>query len=134
MTVAEDFVAYLRSQATVTGIAGDRIQQAPAQVQLSLPYVVFRRSGRVEELTLAAEGGLVETQLDVECRGATPDESERLADAVHEALNGYIGTWGQRAIPGVFVEDQDDDYQHLPPGGSEAEHTTEMLVRIFSRE
>lgn len=133
MSVAEDFVTYLNSQSIVTAIVGSRICQAPAHIKLSLPYVCFRRRGRVEALTLGAEGGMVETQLDVECRAASLDGAEDLADALHAVLNGHRGTWSSREICGVFVQDQDDDYEYLPAGSSSAEKTAILYVQVFSR-
>lgn len=133
MSVAEDFVTYLNAQAAVTAVTSTRIVQAPAHIELKLPYIVFRRRGRSEQLALGGEGGLVETELDVECRAATLDGAEDLADILHGLLNGYRGTWGSRAILGVFVNDQDDEYEFLPPGGNAAEQTTTLYVQVFSR-
>lgn len=133
MSVAEDFVTYLNAQSTVTNVVSTRIVQAPAHIQLNLPYIVFRRRGRNEPLTLGSDGGMVETELDVECRAGTLDGAEDLADIVHGLLNGYRGTWGSRTICGVFVNDQDDDYEFLPPGSNSAEQTTTLYVQVFSR-
>lgn len=133
MSVAEDFVTFLDAQSTVTAIVGGRIQQAVADIRLSLPYICFRRRGRVENLTTDGVGGMVETQLDVECRGATLDAAEDLADVVNTALNGYRGTWGSRKICGVFVQDQDDDYEFLPAGSNNTEKTATLYVQVFSR-
>lgn len=133
MSVAEDFVTYLNTVAAVTAKVGNRIQQAPNHVKLSLPYVCFRRRGRIEAMTLGSEGGMVETQFDVECRAGTLDQAEDLADAVHTALNGHRGTWGSREICGVFVLDQDDDYEFLPAGSNRAEKTATLYVQVFSR-
>jgi hypothetical protein len=133
MSVAEDFVTYLNTEASVTAVVSTRIAQAPAHIQFKLPYIVFRRRGRVEQLTLGGEGGVIETELDVECRAATLDAAEDLADILHGLLNGERGTWGARTILGVFVTDQDDEYEFLPPGSNSAEQTTTLYVQIFSR-
>ncbi len=134
MSVAEDFRTYLKAQSTVTRIVGDKIMQAPAHAKVHPPFVVYRRRGRVEEPTLAGEVGFVETNLDVECRGRDLSEAETLADAVHDALNAYRGTWGSRTINGVFVLDQDDDYEFLPPFSDETEHVATAIVQVFSSE
>lgn len=135
MSVAEDFVTYLNTQTGVTDIVGSRIHQAPAHARLSLPYVVFRRRGQATPPTLGGgDGDTTETQFDVECRAATQDGAEDLADAVHTALNGKAWlTWGSRRVLGVFVNDQDDDYEFIPSGSSAAERTATLYVQVFSR-
>jgi hypothetical protein len=42
MSVAEDFVTYLNTEASVTAVVSTRIAQAPAHIQFKLPYIVFR--------------------------------------------------------------------------------------------
>lgn len=133
MSVAEDFVTFLNATTAITAKVGSRIQQAAADITLPLPYICFRRRGRTESLTTDGVGGMIETQLDVECRGGTLDEAEDIADAVHAAVNGYRGTWGSRTICGAFVQDQDDDYEFLPAGSNNTEKTATLYVQVFSR-
>lgn len=132
MSVSTDFITFLNTQSTITSLVGNRICQAPAHVTEKLPYIVFMRNGRTQELDLSGTKDNDQTFLDVECRGATQQEAEQVADALEDLLQGYRGTWDARRIQGVFCTDQSNDYVQLPPGSSDHEEIISTNVRIIS--
>lgn len=83
------------------------------------PRIWFQRDRENEQTDLAGEGGLVESQWNIEVHSNDDDKRFEIMDAVKRRLNGYGGVFGSRAVQGVFVEDHDDDY--FPRGvGTEA--------------
>ena len=132
MSVSQDFIAFLNTQTTITALVGDRICQAPAHVNEQLPYIVFMRQGRTQELDLSGTKDNDHTFLDVECRGKTQEEAEIVADALLTLLHGYRGTWVNRRVQGAFCTDQSNDYVQLPPGSNDHEEVISTNVEIIS--
>jgi hypothetical protein len=132
MSVSEDFVAYLNSQTSITALVGNRICQSPVHVTEQLPYIAFARVGRQQPPDLSGTKDHDRTFLAVECRAATQDKAEDIGDALQTLLHAKSFTWNGRRIQGVFVTDQSDDYEFLPPGSNEHEDIIASQVEIIS--
>lgn len=132
MSVSTDFVDYLAGQADIAALVGDRICQAPAHVTVSLPYIVFMRSGREQPTDLSGTKDHDRTLLDVEVRAATQDKAEEIGDLLQSKLHAKSFTWGARRVQGVFCTDQDNDYVMLPPGSNKHEEIITTRVEIIS--
>lgn len=134
MSLQEDFVAYLKTQASLTDVVQDRIAQDTADQKWTRPCIVFTRIGRSSDLALDGSGGFYESEYSVFCLGDSPREASDLADRLAAALDGYRGQWGSTTINGVFVIDQSDDSQRFPVGSENTRNQVEVTVRIFSTE
>ncbi len=78
--------------------------------------VWFRRASEKTELHLDGSPGLTTTEFDLEVHSIDIDESQKLAalirvPATRGGLDGFQGTMGDMDVAGVFVADQDDNYQ-----------------------
>jgi hypothetical protein len=98
------------------------------------PRIWFSRAGKDEEVDLDGSGGLAETSWDVEVQSADQDAAKDIADRLWGRLRGYRGTFGSTAysVLGVFVEDQDDDYEWRGVASESVNHVSAMRVRVFS--
>lgn len=58
----------------------------------SLPNVQLMLVSGLEEFTHSGPSGLIEDRVRIWCRGKTANAAADLAQAVHTALQGYVGT------------------------------------------
>lgn len=146
MSVATDFRTWLLTQTTVTKHVGDRICQLYANSVETLPYVIFRRSGRRhgidEGLTMDGDAGADVTTLDVEVCGTRRHDLETIADAIRDLISGFPqrsdgelirgNTWNSRVIQYAEVTDANDEYEYMPPAAEGVERSVAMIVEVIS--
>lgn len=134
MSIAEDFVAKLKTVSAITALVGSgssaRIHRNRVPEIATFPYIVFGRDERESNMCLDGPGGIATTSIAVECRSGTPAGAEALSDAVIAALDGNTGTWGASTVRGAFVSSVNDDYLPFPPGKDDGEHTVAKIVRV----
>ncbi len=132
----EQLIAFLRAQATVNVIAGNRIHEGNVPESSDDPYVWIQRSMRDRESyqTLQKETHpLSETLYDIECIAVAIADSQNLADAVRGVLDEYRGEFasGQGLIQGVFVDDHTDDYLPRGVGDDSGLNVVALRVAVF---
>lgn len=133
MSVATDFRAFLANEPTIKAHVDGRVCQAFVDQTDRVPYILFRRSGKSDDSTLAGEVSLTTTQFDVEVRGETLDQAEDIADEVSRVLDAKQNTWNGRRIQGSFVNDQSDDYERMPPASADdPEHVVALIVQVYN--
>ena len=132
MSLAQDFIAYLRTKTDIVDFVREQIVHGRVPEAWQPPYITLIRQNSIEDPALGGADGYDESEYIVRCVGTSPDQADTLAAAAHDALNGYRGTWGTRTVQGAFVTDKTDESQRFPPGSDDALHLVEKTVRIFS--
>lgn len=95
----------------------------------------YHRSSDDPQTLLSGDATVRETHYDVEVQGPDVAAVETLASAIlatTTGLNGKRGTFGADTVLGVFVEDQDDDYEYGGFDTDEGWHAAALDVQIFS--
>lgn len=102
----------LLSAAGVTakrGAGGVHVNAAPQNDPT--PNVVLMLVSGLEEFTHSGPSGLVEDRVRVWCRAKTPKAAAELGQAVHDALQGYVGTIEGAAVQLIRRAMSTSDYQ-----------------------
>ncbi len=94
-------------------LAGTRIYPMLAPQGERCPLIVVTRISEDEEPVLKGPSGLVQSRVQVDAWGATPDDASALAEAVLSRLHGLSGDWLGVRISGAFAgnirEDRDSE-------------------------
>ena len=137
MSVAISFRALCLSQSAIADLIGERLHQARAIDGLTerFPFAVFFRRGHqhLEELDPPLGEEPFQVSFDLECVSLDLGESQDLA-AAFRGLHNYSGVMGSGAVQGIFIEDQDDDYQPRIAAEDGAVHVAALQIEIFGYE
>lgn len=137
MSLPVSFRTLCLGQAAISDLIGERLHQARAVDGLTerFPFAVFFRRGHqhTEELDPAQGEEPFQVSLDLECASLDLGESQDLADAFR-ALHNYSGPMGSGTVQGIFIEDQDDDYQPRLASEDGAVHVAALQLEIFGYE
>lgn len=130
--VATRLRTFLLSDATISGIVGERIHQGFVPETTSGDYIWFARSG-VEPLRVLASGVIepLSVRFDLEAISEDIERSQTLAAAIRNKLDAYRGTFVDTTTQGIFVEDHNDDYMPRGIFGDEVVYVAAMNVEIF---
>lgn len=86
------------------------------QGQLLASIVVTRVSG-VGDYTMLGASGYARARYQIDAWAPTALAAGTLANAIHDAIDGYAGVWGSGAnavaIQGVFLADQREQYDDV---------------------
>lgn len=136
--IAEDIRSYLIAQAGVATLAGARIHQAKAPQGYGGTFAVFfrRQTENEDELNASLGEAAFREFFDVECVSIDLDESQRLADAIKAVTHNLEGSFGSGlgTVQGVFVRDQDDQYEPRISDEDGALHVAALDVEIVGYE
>jgi hypothetical protein len=97
------------------------------------PYIWFRR--RVTQSALALDSPVGEEaheyQFDLEVISKSNREAQAIAATVRTACHCYRGAFDDSTIQGMFVNDQDDDYQPMGIGEGTGLLVVAMDLQVF---
>ena len=110
---------------------GGRCTQGTEVQSPTLPRIWYARSSEREDLDLGGEGGLVESEWDLEVISDDLDEAQDLAHVVKRFLRGKRGTFGTQTVLGTFVEDHNDEYISKSVDAESGYQVAALRVRIF---
>ena len=113
------FKKHLQGDSSVAGKVGDRIHNDHVPQDKSRPYVWYRRRLTTPHPTLGSAAGEVphEFIFDVETIAKTNREAKQVAEYVRARLHCYRGTFDDSTVQGIFVVEQDSDYEPEGTGG-----------------
>lgn len=110
--VATRLRTFLLADASIAAVVGPRVHQAFVPEDTPLPCIYFTRAGTRDERALGEVGAAPFSHtFDVEALASTLADSQSLAGLVRTRINGYIGSFADTTVKGIFVEDQADDYE-----------------------
>lgn len=132
MSIGQSIRTFLLSKSAITDIIGAKAHQSRAPQVSDAPFIVyFRRTAEDErELAPAVGDDAFRESFDVECVSDDLIEAEALAAEVRAAMNNYGGSFGSGTVQGVFVEDQDDQYQQRLQYQDGVLHTAALYLEL----
>lgn len=115
-----DLRTLLLAQSTITTFVGTQgVYLQSASQGAGLPYIVISGQGSEEFNTLDAPSGSFRSlELDLECKGRTAHEAERIGETVRRFVKDYSGSAGTQVIDAVIVDDLYDRVEK-PVNGSD---------------
>ncbi len=101
------------------------------------PRVFYGRVSEQAEVFVGGQGGLGEAHFTVEIFGTDVAEVQDMAGRIRalagdNGLNGKHGYFGLDEVLGVYVTDQDDDYEYRGMDADEGWHAAALDVQIFT--
>lgn len=103
MNIAEDLIHYLGQQPRIRQAVGQRIIQFDgALANTHFPRLVIGLVSNTGRNSLGGRGSVEDQRWQIDCQARSASEARVLADAVQDALDGYLGPLGQ--VPEVAVE------------------------------
>lgn len=124
---------FLLSRSAITAIVGAQVHQASIPADRQPPYVWFARTGSEAVDVLTPDVGLEPNNqfFTLECVTDDLDKTQALGDAIR-AFNNYRSTFGDTTVQGVFVNEQNDDYEYRTIMGDEGFHTAAFSIEVYS--
>ncbi|HWB00588.1 MAG TPA: hypothetical protein VG713_18975 [Pirellulales bacterium] len=118
-TFEEAMVAYLLGNPGLACTIDDRLY--PHQVSRAnktWPAITYYVEDAEHEIDLQGHGGFAWTTISFDCWSSKYLEAVRAAKALRQALQGFIGQWGNFAIGAVIPDGGDEDDVQEPADGS----------------
>jgi len=117
--IALDFRAFLLADASLAGLAGDRVHHNHVPQGKATPFVYYRRRNTQHDLALSDSQGQAPDSygFDVEAIAESPDQAEELAGYIRSRCHCFRGALGETTTKGVFVQDVAEDYIAKGTGG-----------------
>lgn len=124
----------LISDATVSGMVGDRVFNQTASPADPLPFIICRRSGIEREQTFGGPMGVPRLSMDFDLYAVTYEEVRELADAVRDVLDGFGGTFDNTTVKQVSLEDESDELVQLAGSEKPPAFAVKMSFDIWWQE
>ena len=102
-----DLINLLEAQSFTCG-SNIHVEQAPDSA--TLPYIVLVLENTDYNKTLDTTGGLIFSDLRIECVGKTISQAETLANEVETFIGDYSGTMGSRTCLAVLLDEPGNRY------------------------
>lgn len=127
----ENLRVYLLTSSDVRSLTSGNVHQNQVPQNRKQDYIWLRLASRQPDHCLDDETGAAPRALlyDCECCSSDLDRSVRLSDAVR-ALAPYRGSFGDSTVKGVFVNDQDEDYQPVNDMGDIGIHIQTLQIEV----
>jgi hypothetical protein len=133
LTLREAIAAWLRSQATVTAIVGNRIYWAQPSQASSYPCVTVKVTARTYGYNLAGADGTSLATVSITPMGLYESQCIALAEAVRNVAQGFRGTQSGVAILTCYLDDESDDESPPPDGSANWIYQTPIPYKIAHR-
>jgi hypothetical protein len=91
MTLVPAMIEYLKAQAAVSAIVGDRIHEAPGPASHQKPRLTLQDISGTVERHMTAQSDLASMRVQINCYAAAVRERALLAEAVYGELGGHPG-------------------------------------------
>lgn len=125
------FIALLLSDSALVALVGDRIKWGTLTQGSVNPAVVLHLISDVPDYHMLGPSGLVESRIQIDCRGTSKASAKAAANAVQDLLSGYTGTVGSIKFQGIFKDSERSSFEK-PTNGSEAFHLASADYRVFT--
>lgn len=118
------------ARAAVAALVGTRVYPGSAGRNAELPYIVVRKLDNDFCETFDNSGGLEIEEFAIDCKGATQQSAEAVAEACKGFLPTYAGAIGGVTIWGVLL-DLEFDHVDQPTGSEEhGRNVTTLQVTV----
>jgi len=127
----EDLTALLLADTAIAGLTGDgdRLYWNVKEQGKPDPSAVLYLISGVPDYHMQGPSGLVESRVQVDCRGDTVADALELARAIEARLSGYRGTVGTTKFMGIFKQSERSRFDPDPAPGV---HMHSADYQIFS--
>jgi hypothetical protein len=127
----EGLVAYLKADATLTGLIADRLYPGCAPRNAAAPRVTYSRVSTFRPSVLEGHSGMPTTRLQLDVWGDTLATTRAVTRRLLTLLNGYSGAMGDEHAAASLVDDQRTDHER-PEDGSDVATYRETLDVLLS--
>lgn len=135
--ISQNFRTFLLASAAIQAKVGQRIHAVKVPQETgkppATPFIWFRkRSASAESLLNPSVGeDPDDVSFDVECVDRNNElNALDIAGLVRTRANNYSGAFGDKTRSGVFVNDQDDEYEPQSTGGDDSFTIAALDVRV----
>lgn len=94
------------------------------------PYVLLTLMSQDNALRLEGTGGLLFTDIDIDCKAVTHAKASALADAIEAYFGDYTGAAGDQTVGAVLLNDRDDDYEAPQNKTDKGLHVVTLDVQV----
>jgi hypothetical protein len=101
-----------------------------AEQSASLSYLLLTQIDNEFNLRLDGTGGLIFTDVDVDCKAATYVKAQTLADAVKAYFQDYTGTAGDDTVKAVLLNGERSDYEPPQDGSAIGKHVISLDFNV----
>lgn len=131
MSLKSSLITYLRAQAAISDIAGQRVrlQYAESSDRGTAYITVTQVSGDHKQYMTAATGKVI-GRIQIDCYETSPIKAEALADAVRGELDGYRGTMGDVFISMCHLDDARDSETPPIEGSARGVYAVQLDFKI----
>jgi hypothetical protein len=137
--ISENFRTFLLADSAIRSKVAGRVHAIKTpQAKLVLPptpFIWFRKRSAQTDEQLAPDAGHAATDFafDVECVATNNEQTAvEVAELVRTRCSCYRGSFGDTTAKGVFVNDQDDDYEAQSTGGDDRLAVSALDVRVIT--
>lgn len=129
-SVGVDFCKFLKANASIAAKVGRAVFHRHVPQSAPERFIYLKRTSFRHERHLEQTGDPAFSHtFAVEVIAENEEEADELADLIR-GLDGTSGTFGGRTIQGMFVDDQDDDYEPMQIGSDLGWHKPIFSVEV----
>ena len=126
---------YLTGRTAVTDLVpADRIRPDVLKQNETMPAITVRQFDSSHEHGLAGAAGLYESRVRVECYADTRLESNAIAEAVRNQLQGFTGTMEADYVNDCLLDATASDVDTPRDGSDRWRFRTRLTWRLFVQE
>ena len=92
------FYTFIKLQTGITALIGNRIYPDTAPESVTLPCLVFEKTGADRQLTFLKSSGVVTATLQLDIFANSRLAAETIVESIRLAFDGYQGTWDTTTI------------------------------------
>ena len=116
--IGEAIITQLKTESTVTDLAGTRFRPDELAQKETLPAVAYFIFAEDSEASLSGKVGMAETRLQLDCYAVTRSAANGLADAIIDKLDGITGTFSGINVYQCFKDNRYYRADAPTPGAS----------------
>lgn len=111
MSIESDLFSFLKNNADISAIVGERIYPLTAPQGIQPPYITYQSISTLPENTMSGSSGLYHKRIQFNLFASVYEQVVDLFNKLTQILNGLKGTIGNTCIGHCFLENDVDDYQ-----------------------
>lgn len=129
------FKTFLQADTDIAAKVASRVHDSHVPQAQTVPpiksFIYFHRRQTTHSPTLDSAAGEVPQEFAFDVEVVEADSRKPLGELVRTRCNCYRGTFGDSTCQGVFVNDQDENYQSYNVGGDGGVFVTTLDVQVF---
>lgn len=136
MTAKEALAAYLKADATITGIIGDRIAPVVEAQGIPVPRIVYSEDEAESVSSLNGRSGLRKSSFELVIHTLNPTDTANLSERIRAIMMGYRGYFVNPDffVQASFVKDERDEGEERIPGSEDTVLRYVMEVYFWHAE